>query len=117
MLKSDSYHSKSINCLAPQLLQRFNKSIFDTNKVVASKFLAVNLDLCGLLILKTVTYKQVCSQIMSSCIIFAVNTFPLELNQSAFEPSIRVPINSCDVMFDLRGFKLSLSILRGVIKV
>ncbi|RNA33224.1 hypothetical protein BpHYR1_014226 [Brachionus plicatilis] len=38
--------------------QLFNKFIFDTNKVVASKFLAVNLDLCGLLI--TVIYKQVC---------------------------------------------------------
>ncbi|RNA11607.1 hypothetical protein BpHYR1_010578 [Brachionus plicatilis] len=28
------------------ILYSFNKSIFDTNKVVASKFLAVNLDLC-----------------------------------------------------------------------
>ncbi|RNA27969.1 hypothetical protein BpHYR1_036922 [Brachionus plicatilis] len=38
-----------------QLLNVFflNKFIFDTNKVVASEFLAVNLDLCGLLIHKS----------------------------------------------------------------
>ncbi|RMZ99583.1 hypothetical protein BpHYR1_029879 [Brachionus plicatilis] len=50
----DGFPSK----LYPQgcLLQCFYKSIFDNNKVVASKFLAVNLDQCGLLILREIYY-------------------------------------------------------------
>ncbi|RMZ97545.1 hypothetical protein BpHYR1_045653 [Brachionus plicatilis] len=40
----------NLNRLVFKSSQRFNKSTFDTNKVVASKFLAVNLNLCGLLI-------------------------------------------------------------------
>ncbi|RNA38562.1 hypothetical protein BpHYR1_052989 [Brachionus plicatilis] len=44
------------------ILYSFNKFNFDTNKVVASKFLAVNLELCDLLILSTGPDEAVCDQ-------------------------------------------------------
>ncbi|RNA07398.1 hypothetical protein BpHYR1_033679 [Brachionus plicatilis] len=38
-----AFCDRSVDCVD---ILRLNKSIFDTNKVVASKFLAVNLGLC-----------------------------------------------------------------------